>query len=175
MLTKNFILALKLFSFSSLYYCWPFCFSDFITTENLMDQLLSSLQMIRNSSHQKCRWEQMDKAPSIIGLGYVIYGILIIIFISVRLIPGLHSVAENTKLSSIAFSNYIPLILFGIISVVCILLVFLLSFYLFKRIKRTICLVLSAIFLIGFPVGTILGIASIFVLTRSEVKEQFIS
>jgi hypothetical protein len=115
----------------------------------------------------------MDKAPSIIGLGYVIYGILIIVFISIKLITGLNLVAENTDLNSIAFSNYIPLILFGIISVVCIFLIFLLAFFLFKRIKRTICLVLSAIFLIGFPLGTILGIASIFVLTRPDVKEQF--
>lgn len=117
----------------------------------------------------------MEKAPSIIGLGYVIYGILVIVFIAVRLVTGLHLVTENAELNSIAFSDYIPLILFGIIMVVSVFLIFLLSFFLFKKIKRTICLVLSAIFLIGFPLGTILGAASIFVLTRPNVKEQFIS
>ncbi|MEJ2658591.1 MAG: hypothetical protein P8012_15610 [Desulfobacterales bacterium] len=117
----------------------------------------------------------MEKAPSIIGLGYVIYGILVIVFIAVRLVTGLHLVAENAELNSIAFSDYIPLIFLGIIMVVSVFLIFLLSFFLFKRIKRIICLILSAFFLIGFPLGTILGIASFFVLTKPEVKEQFSS
>ena len=117
----------------------------------------------------------MEKAPSIIGLGYVTYGILVIVFIVVRLVTGLHLVTENAEMSSIALADYIPLILFGILLVVSVFLIFLLSFFLFKRIKRVICLILSAFFLIGFPLGTILGIASFFVLTRPEVKEQFIS
>jgi hypothetical protein len=47
------------------------------------------------------------------------------------------------------------------------------AIFLLKRIKRKASLFLSLISCIAFPLGTIVGILSLFVLTRDEIKGQY--
>jgi hypothetical protein len=47
------------------------------------------------------------------------------------------------------------------------------AIFLLKRIKRKNSLILSLISCIGFPLGTILGTISLFLLTRSEIRAEY--
>jgi hypothetical protein len=45
--------------------------------------------------------------------------------------------------------------------------------FLLKRIKRKASLILSLLSCIGFPLGTIIGAISLFLLSREEIKEEY--
>ena len=47
------------------------------------------------------------------------------------------------------------------------------AIFLLRRVKRKASIILSLISCIGFPFGTILGTLSLFVLTRSEIKNEY--
>jgi hypothetical protein len=45
--------------------------------------------------------------------------------------------------------------------------------FLLRKVNRKASLILSLISCIGFPLGTIVGIASLIVLTRREIKDEY--
>jgi hypothetical protein len=47
------------------------------------------------------------------------------------------------------------------------------AIFLLKRIKRKASIILSITSCIGFPLGTIIGAISLFVLTRKEIKGEY--
>ncbi len=54
-------------------------------------------------------------------------------------------------------------------------LLILLTYFLHKRKNRTVCIVLALVSCINYPVGLILGIFTIILLTRPAIKEQFVA
>ena len=48
------------------------------------------------------------------------------------------------------------------------------AIFLLKRVKRKASIILSLISCIGFPLGTILGTISLLVLTRDEIKNEYV-
>ena len=65
------------------------------------------------------------------------------------------------------------LIVFLFIAVVLSTVYALNAIFLLRRVKRKASIILSLISCIGFPFGTILGTLSVFVLTRSEIKNEY--
>ena len=47
------------------------------------------------------------------------------------------------------------------------------AIFLLKKAKRKASIILAVISCIGFPLGTILGVVSLFVLTRNEIKGEY--
>ncbi len=115
----------------------------------------------------------MNKLPSIAGIGYLIYAASIIFFISSRIIATLNRAAANADTNSLSRSDLIPLINLSVISFVIIILIIFLSFFLLKRRHRVACIVLAVIICIDIPIGTLLGIFTIIVLTRADIKAKF--
>lgn len=101
---------------------------------------------------------------------YALFALYIIYFI----VGKINTILGEKAFSEIPLSNYLPLITLGAIALIFIVLILVLAYLLHKRIHRTTSMILSIILSI-FPIGTLLGIATIMLLTRKDVQEQFTS
>ncbi len=117
----------------------------------------------------------MKNWPSVLGIGYIIYGIIIITLISVNIYGTISLMSQSANLSSYHLPQYMPLISLGSVGIISSILVFIQSFLLIKRKRRIICMILAGIFCFGIPVGTILGVASFVILNNENVKKQFLN
>jgi hypothetical protein len=115
----------------------------------------------------------MDRLLKLVGFGYLIYA-LFAIYIIYIIIGKIDIIIGEKAFNEIPLSNYLPLITLGIIALIFIVLILILSYFLHKRIHRTTSRVLSIILSI-FPIGTLLGIVTIMLLTRKDIQEQFTS
>jgi amino acid transporter len=117
----------------------------------------------------------MDKSRilKIVEFGYLIYA-LFAMYVIFRIIGKINTSIGQKELSEIPFSNFMPLIVLGLIALVFIVLILILAYFLNKRIHRIASLVLSIILAV-FPIGTLLGIITVMLLTRKDIQEQFTS
>jgi hypothetical protein len=117
----------------------------------------------------------MKNLPSVAGIGCLIYALLIIIFISSRTIALLNLAQNSSETGPLSYTQMIPLLSMSLISLGFIVLNSFLSFYLIKRRRRITCMVLAVILCFGFPLGTVLGVFIIILLTRPGIKKDFTS
>jgi uncharacterized membrane protein YfcA len=114
----------------------------------------------------------MDKLLNVAGFGYIIYALLLALFILNKIIAKI-TIIKN--LHEVDFSSYLPLIVFGLIGLLIIILIAILAYFLNKRIHWKASLVLTLILLITFPIGTFLGIFTGMLLFRKDIQKQFTS
>jgi len=117
----------------------------------------------------------MKRMLSIVAIGYSVYAVVIIAFISSRISGVLQFIAIDPLYGDTSFSQYIPVIAVGLIGILLFLTTVLLSILLIRRKRRIVCLILACIFLIEIPFGTILGIFTIIILTSPVIKREFTS
>ena len=118
---------------------------------------------------------KMDRSRllKMVGFGYLIYA-LFALYVVYFIIGKINKLLGGKTFSEMPLSNYLPLITLGAIALIFIVLILILAYLLHKRIHRTASMILSIILSI-FPIGTLLGIATIMLLTRKDVQKQFTS
>ena len=115
----------------------------------------------------------MTKLVRVAAVLYIVYAALVAFFVGSRIANTITLIDQVQELGETPLLSLIPLITIGIIGLAIVAVICILVFFLFKQSHRILCLILSAVLLIGFPVGTLLGIFTLIVLTRVPVKEQF--
>lgn len=117
--------------------------------------------------------KRVQKLVRVVAVLYIVYAVLIVFIVGSRIANIVRVISEVQGLGETPLSALIPLITLGFIGLALFVVICILVFFLFKQTNRVLCLVLSAVLLIGFPVGTVLGIFTLILLTRAPVKEQF--
>ena len=130
---------------------------------------------IKKKPSDEVKGERINNLLPIARIGYIIYAVLAGVFIVLKIIKTLTMINKQMGQHDMPIESYVPLISFGIIGLVLIILISILVYFLFKQTHRTVCIILSVILLAAFPFGTILGIITILALTRSDIKKQFTS
>ena len=115
----------------------------------------------------------MKRMLTIIGICYSVYAAAIIVFVFSRINAVLKLIMLDSGKGNLAFSQYMPVITVGAIGVFLAFLTFFLSVLLIRRKKRRLCMILACIFLIEIPVGTVLGIFTVILLTSPLIKQEF--
>jgi len=115
----------------------------------------------------------MDRSRllKILEFGYLFYALFAAYIICLIIVKANKIVGEK-KITEIPLANLLPPIVLGLIALLFIVLILALAYFLNKRIHRIAILVLSIILAV-FPLGTLLGIVTIMLLTRKDIQEQF--
>jgi len=117
----------------------------------------------------------MNKLLTIARIGYIIFGLLALLLLSIPLLEMFNALSANSESAADVFSQYIPVINYIILTIIYSSLIFLLSYFMLKRKRRKVCLIIAGISCMAIPIGTILGIITIYSLTRETIKAQFSS
>ena len=104
-----------------------------------------------------------------LGIGYIVYALLVGYFATRTILRGY----DTLSAAAAPAIQWVPLFTFIGIAVVVAAMMCSLAYFLIKRRCRKTALVFAAISCIGIPVGTILGVLTLFTLTRAEIKDEF--
>ena len=115
----------------------------------------------------------MQKLVRVAAVLYVVYAAFVLFFLSMEIIDVTSTIESSGCESETQLPHLIPMTDFVFKGLFAVFVIGLLAYFLYKQSHRNLCLVLSAMLLIGFPVGTVLGIFTIFLLTQASVKKQF--
>jgi ABC-type Fe3+ transport system permease subunit len=77
--------------------------------------------------------------------------------------------------AEVAFSSWIPFISFSVIAAVFAIMCCVLAYLLVTRRRRKAALIMAGISCLGIPYGTVVGIATLIIISWPEVRAQFTS
>jgi hypothetical protein len=115
----------------------------------------------------------MKKYLPYLSIAYLIYALVVAFFVGRLLVQFYQTYSvQAVPLSS---AQWVPLVVFVVISVAFISMFFALAYFLSTRRRRRAILIMAGITCVGIPVGTILGGLTIYALTRPEISSEFAS
>ncbi len=132
-------------------------------------------QIVPRNGHNLIWSGRMKKALSALSVSYLVYALLtscFVVFFILRAYGVMSSAAAEQPLPIAAW------LFFGAVSFLTAMLIamlFLLGYFLAVRRYWKAALVMAAFSVLSMPIGTILGILSIYVLTRPQVASEFTS
>ena len=107
-----------------------------------------------------------------LSIGYFLYGISVIYFIGSHILKLLSVATEQSGFIFLSLEA-VPLISFIVIALLLMCFIFWLSYLLFTKNRKKTCNVLAVILLIGFPVATVLGIITLWVVNKTQLANEF--
>ena len=114
----------------------------------------------------------MKNTHKFLSIGYFLYGISVIYFIGSHILKLLSVATEQSGFIFLSLEA-VPLISFIVIALLLMCFIFWLSYLLFTKNRKKTCNVLAVILLIGFPVATVLGIITLWVVNKTQLANEF--